>query len=163
MGHDVREGVEWGERAHNGGGGTGGGGSGGGAGVPDARDASTPSGVGASGGFGDGVEGIKDGSAAAAAVVVIVPSPANAKKPVPPVAVVVVASTVDARTAELRVGYPVDRSNATVERGTVPRQDLKINLGSLGGGGCSIPGSLYTARVAPYQSIIGLGPLNIAR
>ena len=28
---------------------------------------------------------------------------------------------------------------------------------------CSIPGSLYTARVAPYQSMIGLGPLNKAR
>ena len=28
---------------------------------------------------------------------------------------------------------------------------------------CSIPGSFYTARVAPYQSMIGLGPLNKAR
>ena len=28
---------------------------------------------------------------------------------------------------------------------------------------CSIPGSLYTAGVAPYQSMIGLGPLNKSR
>ena len=66
------------------------------------------------GGVGDGIGGIKDGSAAAAAVVVIVPSPANAINTVPPVAAVVSAAA--ARTAEVRIGYPVDSSDAAVER-----------------------------------------------
>ena len=66
------------------------------------------------GGVGNDVGGIKEMSAAATAVVVIVPFPANSKKAVPTIATVVVAA--DVCTAVVRVGYPVDRSKAAVER-----------------------------------------------
>ena len=107
-------GFEGGEGPHDNGGGTGGGGGGGGDGVLDARTRPCRTG-GELGGVGDSVRGIKYGSAAAAAVVVIFPSPTNAKKAVPPVAAVVIAAAAT-RTADVCVGYPVNRSNAAVER-----------------------------------------------
>ena len=110
------------------GGGTDGGGSGGGSRVPDARDASAPSGGVGIGVVDGSVGGIKDGSAAAADVVFIVPSPANAKKTVPPVAAVAIAAAAAARTAEVSVGNPVDRSDAAVKRQITHNKYQRIHM-----------------------------------